>query len=278
MEVMSITGDMVLLLHHPDECVDVGEQLLLLERPEEASGLVVQVIGLESLEYQGLEEELLQRVLESRVEREVPLDGEGGIGEIRSLKVARAKIRKRVQGGKWKAWDGWIPSRNVRVERLGASDLVDHVLPTSRLPLGAFVRLAGAPIELEGPRLNMVNVVAGVKGSGKSHLAKHLLLSMAEKKVPVICFDLNGEYVELPSVQVLRWGRDLSPAPTRRRLRDARDGGEDRVSARPGLALGGGLRDQAPRHLQPQKRAGEAERCAARRRHPVSQEPGLGWR
>src|SRR5687768_10246289 len=101
MEIMSIKGDTVLLLFHSSESISVGESLIL---EEDDDGLVVQVIGEESLEYPGLQEELLQRVLEARVRRDVPLDGEGGLGDLRSLKVAVAKIRKRVQDGRWKPW------------------------------------------------------------------------------------------------------------------------------------------------------------------------------
>jgi hypothetical protein len=67
------------------------------------------------------------------------------------------------------------------------------------------------PIQFDGPRFNMVNVVTGVKGSGKSHLAKHLVVSLAEKGVPCIIFDINGEYVGLPNAQVLRWGDNFMP-------------------------------------------------------------------
>lgn len=208
MEILSIKADTVTVLFHSTESSAVGESLILQEGD---GGLVVQVIGEDSLEYPGLQEELLQRVLEAQVRKDVPIDGEGGLGDLRKLKVATAKIRKRVHDGRWRAWDGWIPSRNVVIRRVTAEDLVESVLPAPSIPLDAFTRFGDRPISLDGPRLNMVNVVAGVKGSGKSHLAKHLLLSLAEKHVPVVCFDLNGEYVELPSVQVLRWGDGFCP-------------------------------------------------------------------
>jgi hypothetical protein len=56
----------------------------------------------------------------------------------------------------------------------------------------------------------MVNVITGVKGSGKSHIAKHLLLALAEAGVPCIVFDINGEYIN-SKAQVLRWGETFVP-------------------------------------------------------------------
>jgi uncharacterized protein len=58
----------------------------------------------------------------------------------------------------------------------------------------------------------MVNVITGVKGSGKSHTAKHLVLQLARHNVPVVVFDVNGEYTSLPNAQVFKWGQDFRPS------------------------------------------------------------------
>lgn len=42
-----------------------------------------------------------------------------------------------------------------------------------------------------------INLVTGMKGSGKSYAAKRLLLKLIEKKVLTLVFDLNGEYLNL---------------------------------------------------------------------------------
>lgn len=214
MEIAYIKGDTVVLLYHPaDVAAEVGQQFTVMEIPEKTEGLVVQVISNESVEYAGLQQEMIQRILEQRVAQrtEALVDRERGMGEIKSLKLANTKIRKRVRAGEWFTWDGWIPTRNVQVSRLEANDLLGHVLPVPQHAIGPFARFGESPIELDGPRLNMVNVIAGVKGSGKSHLAKHLVLALSQKHVPCIIFDINGEYVQLPRARVLRWGDNFVP-------------------------------------------------------------------
>jgi len=212
MEIASIKGDTVLLLYHPaDTAADVGQQFSVLEVPERTEGLVVQVISNDSLEYMGLQQEMIQHILEQRVTLQRPLDREQGMGEIKSLKLATAKIRKRITNGNWCNWDGWIPTRNVDVTLTDAATLLGNVMPEPHHPLHSFASFEETPFQLDGPRLNMVNVVTGIKGSGKSHLAKHLVLALAERQVPCVIFDINGEYVQLPDAQVVRWGDNFLP-------------------------------------------------------------------
>lgn len=206
-------GDTIRFLYHPvDAAAEVGQQFAVLELPNKTEGLVTQVIGNESLEYAGLQQENIQRILEQRITTiEIPVNRERGMGEIKSLKVAIAKIRKRIKSGKWCTWDGWIPTRNVEVHPIEADELLRNVMPNPRHLLRAFVKSRNTAVGFDGPRLNMVNVITGVKGSGKSHLAKHLVLALSERSVPCIIFDINGEYIALPNAQVLRWGENFVP-------------------------------------------------------------------
>ena len=69
MEIASIKGDTVLLMYHPAEAAaDVGQQFTILEVPERTEGLVAQVTSNDSLEYPGLQQEMIQRVLEERAD------------------------------------------------------------------------------------------------------------------------------------------------------------------------------------------------------------------
>lgn len=214
MEVASIKGDTALLLYHPAEsAAEVGQQFALLELPEKVNGLVVQIISNDSLEYAGLQQEMIQRILQEMVEESsIVLDYETGMGEMKSLKLATAKIRKRIQEGHWRNWDGWIPTRNVELTQIQADDLLGNVLPEGDFSLRRFATFNESDIQLDGPGLNMVNVVTGVKGSGKSHLSKHLVFALSDTNVPCIVFDINGEYTQLPNAQVLRWGDNFLPS------------------------------------------------------------------
>ncbi len=104
MEVAWNKGDTVLLLYHPaDSAADVGQQFALLE--PSGDGLVAQVISNDTLEYSGLEQELVQRVLEERAaRREVPLDRERGMAE---LGTSRSPPRRSASGcGTAGGWPG----------------------------------------------------------------------------------------------------------------------------------------------------------------------------
>ena len=102
---------------------------------------------------------------------------------------------------RWEQWDGWIPTRDVTVQR--TSD--EEVFANATRDLGHRLRLgytlAGRDFIIEGQDLEKVNVVTGVKGSGKSHLAKVLLLQLIEQGAPCIVFDINKEYIHLPKVE-----------------------------------------------------------------------------
>ena len=45
-------------------------------------------------------------------------------------------------------------------------------------------------------------MITGVKGSGKSHLAKVILLQLIEQGAPCLVFDINREYIHLPKANV----------------------------------------------------------------------------
>lgn len=213
MEIASIKGDTVLLVYHPAEgAATVGEQFSAMELPDQVEGLVIQVISNDSLEYSGLQQEMIQGILQERFAQiDIPVNRERGMQELKSLKLATAKIRKRIRGNQWVAWDGWIPTRNVEISPIDAQDLLNHVLPARQVLLQSFANSNGSPVSFEGPGLNMINVLTGVKGSGKSHLAKHLVLALCTAQVPCIVFDLNGEYIQLPDAQVLEWGGNFRP-------------------------------------------------------------------
>jgi DNA helicase HerA-like ATPase len=102
---------------------------------------------------------------------------------------------------RWEQWDGWIPTRDVVVERTSDEDVFANATRDLGHPLRLGRTLAGQDFTIEGQNLEKVNVVTGVKGSGKSHLAKVLLLQLIEQGAPCIVFDINKEYIHLPKVE-----------------------------------------------------------------------------
>ena len=135
--------------------------------------------------------------------------------ELRNLKVAVAKIRQLIQGpgtapatpglragdlgqARWEQWDGWIPARDVVIERTADAEVFANCVVSAGNPLFIGRTLHGARFEVEGRDLEKVNIITGVKGAGKSHLAKVLLLQLIERGAPCIVFDINREYIHLP--------------------------------------------------------------------------------
>jgi DNA helicase HerA-like ATPase len=103
---------------------------------------------------------------------------------------------------RWEEWDGWIPTRDVMVERTSDEEVFSNATRNRGHPLRLGQTLAGHDFEVEGQDLEKVNVVTGVKGSGKSHLSKVLLLQLIEQGAPCIVFDINREYIHLPKVEL----------------------------------------------------------------------------
>ncbi|MGH2522860.1 MAG: helicase HerA domain-containing protein, partial [Anaerolineales bacterium] len=228
-QVRRIDGDMAELLFNPREAdLRVGETLTLRER-DSGRSVIVQVIAFHSASYPSL----IQTQLHSLVGPEpihapllealgfqlsLPAAPNGHEAEMGNIKVALAKIRKTVPspppvstlprqsgggaGSRWEQWDGWIPARDVEVFRTDDRE----VFANSTRDLGHRLRLgrtlAGQHFYVEGQDLEKVNVITGVKGSGKSHLSKVVLLELIAQGAPCVVFDINKEYIHLPRAVV----------------------------------------------------------------------------
>ena len=214
-QVYRIESDLVELLFYPRQIdLRVGETLTLQER-EGGRGVIAQVIAFRSASYPSLVQEQMLSLLGPE-----PLDapllesigyrlfpepgGNGRSAELGNIKVALAKIRKTVprDRDRWEAWDGWIPTRDADIYRTPD----EEVFANSTHDLGHSMRLGwtldGHNFRVEGQDLEKVNVITGVKGSGKSHLAKVILLQLIEQGAPCLVFDINREYIHLPKAVI----------------------------------------------------------------------------
>lgn len=219
-QVYRIGNDLVELLFYPRELdLRVGDTLTLLER-DSGRGLIIQVIAFRSGSYPSLVQEQMLTLLGPETLHSPLLDtigysmvvppGQNGRSvELGNIKVALAKIRKTiptVQGfggsSRWEQWDGWIPTRDVDIYRTEDEEVFANTTRDlgHRLHLGW--SLGGHDFFLEGQDLEKVNVITGVKGSGKSHLAKVILLQLIEQGAPCVVFDINREYIHLPKAEI----------------------------------------------------------------------------
>ncbi len=220
-QIRRIESDLAELFFNPREAdLRIGETLTLRER-ESGRAVIVQIIAFRSASYPALAREQMESLAGISLSEEEVLklemaivekgrqngNGNGFSGELGNIKLAVAKLRKTVpahQNGHatWESWDGWIPDRDVEVSRTDD----DEVFANATHSLGHDLRLGrtltGQDFYIEGQDLEKVNIVTGVKGSGKSHLAKVLLLQLIEQGAPCIVFDINREYIHLPKAQV----------------------------------------------------------------------------
>jgi hypothetical protein len=222
-EVYQIKGDIMELVFDPrEEDLRVGETLCVRER-DSKNGLIVQVIAFRSLNYPSLVRELLRLAINDG-KRE---DGNGSkdslqnsgeeispeliealseaasstLSKERNLKVAICKIRK-LANGEWDQWDGWIPHRDVDVFKTPDPELFENCIELLGNPIEIGYTLRGEPVRIDGRHLEKINIITGVKGCGKSHLAKVILLELMELGAPCIVFDINREYIHLPKLEV----------------------------------------------------------------------------
>jgi hypothetical protein len=207
-KLLSIKGATVLLITDPrDPHVAVGDFLALWDMPLRLEGVVCQAVSLEPLDYPGQMEEVVQEALtESLAGTVVEMDRECGMAALRAFKLLRAKIHRKINVTGWTRWDGWVPGRDVMIEVISPDDVIQAALGSPKCPLETVAHYKNQALPLDGSRMGMVGVMAGIKGSGKSHLAKRLVLAVAKAGVPVVVFDPNGEYTQLPGAQVIRWG------------------------------------------------------------------------
>jgi hypothetical protein len=110
--------------------------------------------------------------------------------------VARAKVRG--------PWDGILPGWDAEI--FPTSPPIPET-PGPKIFLGR--TLEGEEFSPGGRALEKVNVIVGAKGSGKSHLAKVILLGLIRAGAPCLVLDVNREYGGLPEVRTYLVGKDF---------------------------------------------------------------------
>jgi len=250
-QVRQIAGDLVELFFNPREAdLRVGETLTLRER-DSGRSVIIQVIAFRSASYPSLVLDQLHTLVPEPIHAPLleaigyPLTrpGNGHGEELGNINIALAKIRKTVSRETWNAgreaadasrrwqweqWDGWIPARDVEVFRTDDDEVFVNSTHDQghRLRLGR--TLAGHDFYVEGQDLEKVNVITGVKGSGKSHLSKVVLLQLIEQGAPCVVFDINREYIHLPKAEV----NPLTGETVQRGIVHLEAGGNFRLSVR----------------------------------------------
>ena len=198
MRIYRKEADEVQLIAFPDEHVHKGDYFVI-EDPSQSRGLLVQAIDLQYANVPGVLEDILRDVMtdgELSGEDVDPLNISSQVDALKDTRLAVCKIRGTIaQDGSLSPSTSWLPSRTSSKIRPYAVNRL--IMNGGKMP----VKLGhndGEPISVDASGLDGgLNIITGRKGSGKSHLAKLLLLSMAGWGAPCIVFDVNGEYINL---------------------------------------------------------------------------------
>ncbi|OLD14758.1 MAG: hypothetical protein AUI97_00970 [Crenarchaeota archaeon 13_1_40CM_3_52_17] len=198
MRIYRKEADEVQLIAFPDEHVHKGDYFLI-EDPAQSRGLLVQAIDLQYANVPGVLEDILRDVMtdgELSGEDVDPLNISSQVDALKDTRLAVCKIRGTIaQDGSLSPSTSWLPSRTSSKIRPYAVNKL--IMNGGKMP----VKLGhndGEPVSVDASGLDGgLNIITGRKGSGKSHLAKLLLLSMAGWGAPCIVLDVNGEYINL---------------------------------------------------------------------------------
>ena len=198
MRIYRKEADEVQLIAFPDEHVHKGDYFVI-EDPSQSRGLLVQAIDLQYANVPGVLEDILRDVMtdgELSGEDVDPLNISSQVDALKDTRLAVCKIRGTIaQDGSLSPSTSWLPSRiSSKIRPYAVNRLI---MNGGKMP----VKLGhndGEPISVDASGLDGgLNIITGRKGSGKSHLAKLLLLSMAGWGAPCIVLDVNGEYINL---------------------------------------------------------------------------------
>ena len=200
MQILSKSGDEILLVYQPLERIEVGQTLKLYDRNENR-GLILQVIELNLVDLPGILEDIVRHEsVSSRADVSVVSTGEIDrlITDIRNMKIARAKIRYEVRDDEIVPWSGWTPSRSSDIECISLDRLIDDLKIRGRRNIVVGYNIYDKTgFIVNAYDLQGINIVVGKKGTGKSHLAKSLLLGLIDYGASIVVFDINDEYSNL---------------------------------------------------------------------------------
>jgi hypothetical protein len=221
-------GDILQILCFPDEYVEKGDYLAV-EDLKTGRMLLAQTIDIQFPSLPGLLEDLLRdEAREAHIfgDEFDPLQIESQINLLRDARLIIAKIRCSVENGEIRFNVSWIPSRvHSRIYRIDPQRLCSLLGLEGRRPLTLGSLGGECELKIDAGSLDgRLSIIVGRKGTGKSYLAKLLILGLVSYGAPCLILDVNGEYA----------GLGLNPDGTfnryHRKIRILRPGGNFKVT------------------------------------------------
>jgi hypothetical protein len=207
------------ILYHPTKVpLAIGDVLYLRERsiPDDAgrveeTGAVVQVIGIGTANYQAAEQKSLFRLMTAVRADELKRSYHEPPETLDEFMEARVQVRAAIEHGTWKKTTGQAVTRNVDIFVIDPSILLREItrnVSDLNLDLGTY---KNESVSVFGGGFEKVNLITGMKGAGKSHIAKGIIDQNRSCGVSALVFDVNDNdaYDQLPGARALEPGKNL---------------------------------------------------------------------
>lgn len=208
-------GDVIEIISYPFEKVYKGDYLVV-EDEERDIKLLVQVIDISYIDTPGILEELIREGLikVSDFEYRDEFEYNRSIKFLRDTKILKCMVRGAIRNGSIVRFVDDLPSRvTSRIRRLSSGELLSMINQRSKYPIELGVDLMEYKVTIDFSKLDgSLTLITGMKGSGKSHLAKLLAEAFSKYYIPYIIFDINEEYIGLGEAglaEVLSPGKNL---------------------------------------------------------------------
>jgi len=200
MQLYKIDGNTVNIVSYPSEKVGRGDYLLA-EDIENNKALILQVINSGYANVPGILEEILRTSSTENLEGVDldPLEMKSFVNIIKDAELLTCKIRGAIKEGKLSIDTSWIPPRTAsKLKKISDSKLLEILEVDEKNSILMGVSNDGSKVKIDINSIDgKLNIITGKKGTGKSHLAKLLLLRLVSKGGECVVFDINGEYINL---------------------------------------------------------------------------------
>ena len=198
MKLLSKSGDLVELLAAPDEKpLQRGDYLQAVDGRRR---LLLQVIDVNYAELPGgLEDALRELGSEELSTRLIDPYGVGSlVAGLRDARIVVAKLRGVVDGDGLRSDLLWLPSKlGSKIEHASPELIAELSSIGGRRPI-VIGECMGGILTVNAEAFDgRLTIITGKKETGKSHLAKLLVTSLAEYGAKIVVLDINGEYVGL---------------------------------------------------------------------------------
>ena len=198
MKILSKNGDKIEFLATPGEDgLKRGDYVTVSDKGKK---LLVQILDVNYAELPGILEDTLRELASEPFSLKIfdPYDVGSVLTELKDSRLIIGKVRGVIENGSLKNDLIWLPSRlESKIERASPELIMELSSSAGRRPIVIGESMNGI-ISINAEDLDgRLTIITGKKETGKSHLAKILITSLAEYGAKVIALDVNGEYIGL---------------------------------------------------------------------------------